>query len=132
MELELLVHLEEQRPEPEAELDSVVSQAVANHFTYRADSKRREHRALMARGRQSLLLGLLFFGVAIAIANALVANGESRPLVELTRETVLIGGWVALWRPLEIFVYDSWDVRRQEREYRRLARMKVCVECPRG
>lgn len=108
----------------------MVSQAVANHFSYRADSKHREHRALMARGRRSLVLGLAFFGAAIALANT-IAKGD-RPLVELGRETVLIGGWVALWRPLEIFVYDSWDVRRQEREFRRLARMKVRVDCPRA
>ena len=131
MELELLVHLEEQRSEPPEDLNSIVGEAVANPFTYRADSKHREHRALMARGRRSLVLGLVFFGAAIAIANAIV-KGEGLPLVELTRETVLIGGWVALWRPLEIFVYDSWDVRRQEREFRRLARMKVRVECPRA
>jgi len=129
MELELVVHLEEPRPELQADLDSIVSQAVANHFTYRADSKHREHRALMARGRRSLVLGLAFFGAAIAIANT-IAKGEGPPLVELGRETVLIGGWVALWRPLEIFLYDSWDVRRQEREFRRLARMRVRVECP--
>ena len=26
----------------------------------------------------------------------------------------MIGGWVALWRPLEIFLYDWWPIRRKQ------------------
>jgi len=126
-----VVHLEEPRPEEQRDLDSVVAEAVRNHFTYRAESKRRQYRDLMARGRISLLLGLAFFAACIAVGNALEQLPRP-PLAQLGRESFLIGGWVAMWRPLEIFLYDRGDVRRQERAYRRLARMRVRVDCPRG
>ena len=29
----------------------------------------------------------------------------------LVKESLVIGGWVALWRPLEIFLYDWWPMR---------------------
>jgi hypothetical protein len=40
-------------------------------------------------------------------------------------ESLVIGGWVAMRRPLEIFLYDWWPVRREVKLYRRLARMQT-------
>jgi len=125
-ELELVVYLEEKPPEDSLELDKIVADAVRNHFSYRAQSKRREYRALMARGRTSLAAGLAFFAACFLAGQALSQLADS-PLAQLARESLLIGGWVAMWRPIEIFLYDSWELRRQEREYRRLARMRVRV-----
>ena len=45
-QLELVVHLEEKRPEPKEELDALVAEAVRNHFAYRAASKQREYERL--------------------------------------------------------------------------------------
>ena len=129
VELELVVHLEESRHESPAELDALVAEAIHHHFRYRAESKRRQYRALMARGRTSLTIGLAFYALCFLAGQTFVRISDS-PVAELVQESLLIGGWVAMWRPLEIFLYDSWDLRRQEREFLRLARMTVRVECP--
>ena len=39
----------------------------------------------------------------------------------------MIAGWVALWRPLEIFLYDWWPIRAEARLQDRLAEMDVRV-----
>jgi len=36
-----------------------------------------------------------------------------------------IGGSVALWRPIEIYLYDWWPSRRRARRFDRLGRMGV-------
>ena len=41
------------------------------------------------------------------------------------RESLLIGGWVAMWRPLEVFLYDWWPIRAEARLFDRLAAMPV-------
>ncbi len=130
LELELLVHLTEPRKESEAELSALVGEAVRNHFGYLAEVKRREYRALMARGRTSLAVGLGFLGVCVLLGNAVTRVGGSA-FPALARESLLIGGWVAMWRPLEIFLYDSWGMRRSVRDLARLARMPVRVVLPR-
>ena len=28
-------------------------------------------------------------------------------------EGLVIGGWVAMWRPIEILLYDWWPLRRE-------------------
>ena len=48
-------------------------------------------------------------------------------LAEALRESLVIGGWVAMWRPLEIFLYDWWPIRAEARLYDRLGAMPVRV-----
>jgi len=47
------------------------------------------------------------------------------PLGQVLHESLLIGGWVAMWRPLEIFLYDWWPIRAEARLFDRLATMPV-------
>lgn len=123
--LELLVHVAGPPRDPEQALH--VEAAVQGHFAYLAEGKAREFRQLMARGRMSLWIGLAFLALCTLAGNALPDTRPS-PFVALVREGLLIGGWVAMWRPLEIFLYDWWGVRRQQRDYERLARMVVRLE----
>jgi hypothetical protein len=43
----------------------------------------------------------------------------------MVEESLLILGWVANWRPLEIFLYDWWPLTRRRDLYRRLAAAAV-------
>ena len=45
----------------------------------------------------------------------------------LLREGLLIGGWVAMWRPMQIYLYEWWPLRRRERIYAKLGNMPVEV-----
>ena len=126
-DFELLVHLPD--PRPDGDLQAQVESAVQTHFRYLAEGKRREFRQLMARGRTSLLIGLTFLGLCMVVGNALASVGDSA-LFLFGRESLLIGGWVAMWRPIEIFLYDWWGVRRQERDYQRLGCMPVRIAGP--
>ncbi|MGE5111312.1 MAG: hypothetical protein ACM3JB_10680, partial [Acidobacteriaceae bacterium] len=49
-------------------------------------------------------------------------------IVEIVRESFLIGGWVAMWKPLEVFLYDWWPIRREAKNYDRLAIMPVQIK----
>jgi hypothetical protein len=43
-------------------------------------------------------------------------------------EGIIIIGWVANWRPLEILLYDWWPITRRRRLYHRLATAHVEVQ----
>ncbi|MEZ6023246.1 MAG: hypothetical protein R3C16_07525 [Hyphomonadaceae bacterium] len=74
-------------------------------------------------GRVSLLIRL---AVLAASARALfdAALGDT-PAARFAAEGVIILGWVANWRPLEIFLYDWWPLRRRRKLYQRLAAAPV-------
>jgi hypothetical protein len=39
----------------------------------------------------------------------------------------VIGGWVAMWRPLEIFLYDWWPIVAERKLFDRLSTMPVRI-----
>lgn len=122
--LALKVHLGRMqgRPDEEARL----MEAVQGFFRDRAQVFRRNLRNLFRMGRTSMLIGLAFLAVAVA-ASDLIASRSEGGLSEILREGLVIVGWVALWRPLEIFLYDWWPILTQIRLADRLARMPVTI-----
>ena len=56
-------------------------------------------------------------------------SGESA-WARLLDQGLLIVGWVAMWRPLEIFLYDWWPILREQRLYDRLSRIEVQIVGP--
>jgi hypothetical protein len=107
--------------------DRVVSDAVHQYFAYRATSTRRQLKHLFGVGRVSLLIGLVAL-VGLTGLSQLVAHRLSSGFGEILREGLSIGGWVAMWRPIEIFLYDWWPIRREAQLYDRLSTMPVNVE----
>jgi hypothetical protein len=103
--------------------------AVRHYFGMRAEMKRREFRRLMRRGWQSLTIGLLFLAGCF-FAGGMLARLLSGTAAEVSREGLTIFGWVAMWRPLEIYLYDWWPVREEQRLFARLARMRVQLVLP--
>jgi hypothetical protein len=47
-------------------------------------------------------------------------------------EGLVIVGWVANWRPIEIFLYEWWPMSRRRRLYERLAIAELEIVPPQG
>jgi hypothetical protein len=124
--LALVVHLD-RPPGPDVEA-AALRDAVHQYFAYRASSARRKIRELFRRGRTSLIIALAFLGASIAVGDAVATALGPLRLADIVREGFLIGGWVAMWRPLEIFLYDWWPIRAEGRLFDRLSRMPVRIE----
>jgi hypothetical protein len=125
-ELELLIHLAEV---PDAERAAGVEEAVHHYFTSRAAIKGRELRQLLRRGRASLAIGLAFLAGCFSLGLLLrpLLSAQWGAFVEVGLDIV---GWVAMWRPLEIYLYDWWPIRSDLLLLRKLARMTVRLELP--
>jgi hypothetical protein len=121
----LVVHLEEQGVVEHSE--RIITQAVQEHFARRAHQRRRALRQLLRRGWISLVIGVAFLAVFFAVAQAAAMSLGDSPWATLMREGFVIGGWVAMWRPLEIFLYDWWPIVVQRRLYERLSGLDVRV-----
>ena len=104
---------------------AIVREAVHGYFSAQAASSRRRLRRLLHVGRISLVIGLT--AVAACIGLAQVIESRFDDFGSILNESLLIGGWVAMWRPLEIFLYDWWPIRGEARLYDRLAAMPVDV-----
>ena len=122
----LVVHIDD--PAPDEQVRAATT-GIHAFFDSQAVVNRRALRQMLRVGRISLLIALVVLGLSIAGGEALQAT-ES-PLARAVGGTLEIGGWVAMWRPLEVFLYDWWPLRADIRLFRRLAGMDVRVVCDR-
>ena len=89
---------------------------------------RRTLRELFRRGRISLAIGLAFLTSFIVVGDWVAGFFAESRLGQVFREGLLIGGWVAMWRPIEVFLYDWWPIRAEARLFSRLSSMPVRIE----
>ena len=101
------------------------AKSVHQYFKQRAlQSRRRLRDAVSSRPHQP--------GDRSCIPRRIDAAGDAvasflrdTRLAGVIREGLLIGGWVAMWRPLEVFLYDWWPIRAEARLFDRLRTMPV-------
>jgi hypothetical protein len=108
----------------------MLSKSIHDHFQRRALAKRRELQQLFRLGRYSLLIALVFFAVVIVIGESVATLISRERVAALIEDSLVIGGWVALWRPLEIFLYDWWPIRAEAKLFERLSVMDVSTADP--
>lgn len=123
--LGLLVHVDHAAASPHA--TETVQGAVRDHFARSAEATRRRLRLLFANGRIALLIGLGVVAATMIIGDAIENLLSEYRVGGMVRESLLIGGWVAMWRPLEVFLYDWWPIRADARLFDRLSAMTVRV-----
>ncbi|MBK8207582.1 MAG: hypothetical protein IPK87_12465 [Planctomycetes bacterium] len=117
-------------PKHPGDHEAILRAAVQNYFGQAAELARNEFRELMRRGRSSLLIGLLVLASAMVAAHFVGQALDDRTWGALISEGIMIGGWVAMWRPLEILLYDWWPLRRKRLDLERLRDMEVAVSGP--
>jgi hypothetical protein len=106
---------------------AVLREAIHEFFRHRAETYRRRLRELLRVGRTSLVIGLVALAGAIALGDFLATLLKASRIGEIVRESLTIGGWVSMWRPLEVFLYDWWPIRNEAKLSDRLAAMPVRI-----
>ena len=128
--LSLLVVLD--RPSGGDDQTALLTQAVRQFFGARALASRRRLKRLFHLGRISLLIGVVLLAALIGVGELLARCTGPGRFADILQESLVIGGWVAMWRPLEVFLYDWWPIRGEARLHDRLATMPVSIRYPAG
>jgi hypothetical protein len=120
----LVVHADRTAPDDATE---TVRTAVRDHFGRRAHETRQRLRLLFRNGRIALFIGLTVVAASVIAGDLIETMWPDYRFTGILREGLLIGGWVAMWRPLEVFLYDWWPIRAEARLFDRLSAMRVEV-----
>jgi hypothetical protein len=122
--LAIVVTISEE-PEPRLKPDVIV-EAIRGHFVYEGEQIDRRLREHLRRGQMTLGVGLTVLVLFLTLAQ-LTASLAAGPLREILREGLVITGWVALWRPLEILLYDWWPLIDERRQVQRILGAAVSI-----
>lgn len=114
-------------PEIELQVGGVqdVGEAFRRYFASRSVAIQHDLNELFRIGRKSLAIGIAILVGCFASAHLVAGYLSDASLKNIVGESLLILGWVANWRPLEIFLYDWWPIAQRQRLYGRLAEAPV-------
>ena len=115
---------------PAEDPKDLIKTAVHNHFAHRAKITGLEFKRLLRQGRTSLFIGLVFLAACLLFSKMLLGH-EAGTWAAVVRESLTIAGWVAMWRPMQIYLYDWWPLLRRSRIFAKLSHMPVEV-LPKG
>jgi uncharacterized membrane protein len=77
----------------------------------------------------ALLLGFVFLIVCISL-RSMLGFLSAHPLGNILLEGLSIVGWVAMWRPIQIFLYDWWSLYRKKKIFEKIRDMaiEICLD----
>lgn len=106
--------------------ESIVS-AVHEYFHYRSDIVTKKIKKKLKVGLKSLLIGLAFLALAISSSAFLGQIFEGHYLKKFFEEGLLVVGWVSMWMPVNIFLYEWWPLLEDYHLYLELSEIDIEV-----
>ncbi|UVC17917.1 hypothetical protein [Mesorhizobium onobrychidis] len=128
----ILIAVELPKSEQDQEAAQMLADAVRYNFTDRSAQATRELHELLRIGRRAMLVGLPILALSLIAGQLIGSSSAAAAPARVIGESLLILGWVANWRPLEIFLYEWWPIVRRRTLYRRLAEAKVEIRWAEG
>ena len=124
--LHLRLHIENAITAPWTPL--TVQESVRHYFAYRASMNRLELRQLFKSGRITLMIAISFLAICLFLTRLLETQTLNTHISKLVSESLTIIGWVAMWRPMQIYLYDWWPIQRRGVLLNRLSHVKVDIK----
>ena len=100
-----------------------IEAAIHSHFRFVLEQAERRARVSQRRYRGVVVVGFVVLGVSLVLRRLLA--GWDSPGSEVLIEGLLVLGWVALWRPIEVLLFERVDARQQRQLLRRLAEIEI-------
>lgn len=122
--LHLDIHVEQLPDSPEVE--ELLADAIHNFYSFKIETVRGELKQLLRQGRKSLAIGLAFVTCCL-LAGEVISSLSDSPTAKIARESLTIIGWVAMWRPAEIFLYDWWPLTGRIKVFENLRFARISV-----
>lgn len=98
--------------------------AIFSHFAYESELVRKKLQYLFRKGYYSLIIGLSFLFICTSFSH-LIGFLEKSLFYNVIQEGLLIIGWVAMWHPLNIFLYEWWPLLDLLKIQEKLSTMEV-------
>lgn len=108
---------------------NIIHEAIQGHFTYESRLAQAKLRERLRVGRWFFLIGLISLFSCLSISQFLTTLESRSQIWSIAREGFVIIGWVAMWRPVEVFLYDWWPLREQRLFLEKVAKMNLDVRC---
>ncbi len=123
--IRIIIHL----PVKEAQSTEAkgLDESIHSYFRGRVRAVSLDLKESFRIGRLSLMIGIGVLMLCMLASQAVRRNPSFSSMAPFLEESLVILGWVANWRPIEIFLYDWWPVVRHRNLLRRLSKAEIRI-----
>jgi hypothetical protein len=107
-----------------AEIQTMVRESIHNYFSYEADLMDVKIGSTLKEGLKFLAIGLTFLSFSIVVSLILKPHTDSF-FALFFKEGLLLLGWVSMWKPVNVFLYDWLPLRDLKTVYKKLSEVKI-------
>lgn len=122
--LEIVIYVPPSEFSQETELS--LKEAIKNHFLYKKVLTEIDLRKLLQRGRRNITIAVIFLFLCLLMIR-LLSTFESGLLKTMLSEGLTIIGWVAMWEPINVFLYGWWPIVQKRNIYEKILGMDICI-----
>jgi hypothetical protein len=102
-----------------------IETAIHQHFAYRKNKSLKQLSRTLQLGWRGLLIAIVFLCVLVSFTLIVIRQMPEGGLSIIFREILIILGWVALWRPADLLLYEWRQFKRDANLFERLEQSKV-------
>lgn len=122
LDAKIVLHLAE--PRDVAPSEAIFADSIHSFFVAEREMNRAKIRTMVRRAQVWLVAGAAFLVLCIVAAQLV---GSSGLLQRSLKEGLIIMGWVAMWRPIDLLLYAWWPLLEFDRIFRGLSTIGVDV-----
>lgn len=94
----------------------VIENAIHTFFEYEVELSRRDMKLNFKEGQNALIFALMFLSICVAISS--FGLKDVTGWLQLTfKEGLTVIGWVALWKPMNLFLYEWWPILERMKRF---------------
>lgn len=122
--VKLVIHIP--RSQKEKITEEEIKFAIHNFFSYRAHVTRIILKSKFSEARDSMIIALIFLTVCLVLKNLILVSNNI--FFNILAEGLTITGWVAMWKPISLFLYDWRPIARDLKMYEKLASAEILIK----
>ena len=122
--LKIVIHIEEKEAK-ELSKESI-REAILSYLTYQNDMQKRDLKRFIKRAQVFLLIGIVIL-VSCLFAAQKMGDSTITGSLGIFREGLVIFGWVSIWKPIELVLFDWYPLFEKLRLYSKLVLTEIEV-----
>ncbi len=122
--IKIIIYIEE--PETQTISSAAIREAIHAHFSYEISLRRRLMKQYWRRAQLFLLIGLSILALCLGISASL-PEPRVPGTASVVREGFIIFGWVSIWKPIEVILFDWYPPFEILRYYKKLCSTDIAI-----
>ncbi|MBN8570741.1 MAG: hypothetical protein J0M18_14030 [Ignavibacteria bacterium] len=104
-----------------------ITLAIQRHFCYRRAQAQKRFKRVLHYGWRILFIALGLLAAIFSLTELILYLMPDNKLLLFIRESFIILGWVALWRPLDLLLYEWYPIKTNINLFYRLEHCNVHI-----